>query len=251
MKDLVKSYVKWINDKIIIRQINEWFEITTPFLNPHNDYIQIYAKRDNDKIVLSDDGVTIGELTMQGINFERSENRKNELNVILNSYGIKKGENNNLYVICKEKNFAESKHRLIQAIFTVYDMCILAEPKIIGFFLDDVINYFDDNDIRYIPNVNFMGRSNIIHQFDFSIPKSKKSHERIIKLINNPSKDHLFSSLFSFEDTQKNRQDTDGILIINDKKNKISPEIISAIQEYDISSIPFSQINKYKDILAA
>jgi hypothetical protein len=251
MENLIKKYVDWLNNKISFRQLGDWFEITTPFLNHHNDYIQIYARKEDSRILISDNGVTIDELEMTGVNIDRSDKRKSELAVILNSFGIKRDEKNGLFINCFENNFPESKHRFIQAILSVYDMYMLAEAKVESFFFEDVMKYFDDNDIRYTPNVQFIGRSNFPHQFDFSIPKTKKYPERLIKLINTPRKDLVISSLFSFEDTRKNRPESTGLIILNDKSAKVSDEIIEAVKQYSIEPIEFSQIFNYKDNLAA
>jgi hypothetical protein len=251
MEALIKQYTNWLNSKTILRPLGEWFEITTPFLNNHNDYIQIFAKKDENRIILSDDGITIDELEMQGVNFERSEKRKAELEVILNSFGVKKTDENELVAYCSENAFPETKHRFIQTILSVNDIYLLAEPKIESFFLEDVKKYFDEKEIRYIQNVEFRGRTNYSHLFDFSIPKSKKYPERIIKLINTPSKDLVISSLFSFEDTQKNRPESKGIIIINDKSVKVSEEINEAVKQYNIEPIPFTTIENYLSELAA
>jgi hypothetical protein len=55
MKNLIDDYLKWLRQKIIINPVGEWFEITTPFLNRHNDYIQVYAKKENNnRIILTE-----------------------------------------------------------------------------------------------------------------------------------------------------------------------------------------------------
>ena len=42
---LIESYFKWLKDKTIVKQLSDnWTEITTPYLDRHNDYLQIYAK---------------------------------------------------------------------------------------------------------------------------------------------------------------------------------------------------------------
>ena len=39
------AYHAWLRDKSTLRQVEDWVEITTPYLDRHNDYLQIYAKR--------------------------------------------------------------------------------------------------------------------------------------------------------------------------------------------------------------
>jgi len=39
------------------------YEITTPFLDNHNDHIQIYIKKSDSRLILTDNGQTITKYT--------------------------------------------------------------------------------------------------------------------------------------------------------------------------------------------
>ena len=52
---LIENYYKLLQDKTVWKEINEWAEITTPYLDRHNDYIQIYLKKDGNDYLLTDD----------------------------------------------------------------------------------------------------------------------------------------------------------------------------------------------------
>lgn len=41
IQKLIDDYVVWLRDKTSLRQIENWVEITTPYLDRQNDYIQI------------------------------------------------------------------------------------------------------------------------------------------------------------------------------------------------------------------
>jgi len=41
---LLDKYLQWLKDKTVLRQVNDWVEITTPYLDRHNDYLQMYAR---------------------------------------------------------------------------------------------------------------------------------------------------------------------------------------------------------------
>lgn len=43
MTDFVTFYLAWLKSQISYRQTGPYTEITTPFLDRHNDQIQIYA----------------------------------------------------------------------------------------------------------------------------------------------------------------------------------------------------------------
>jgi len=72
---LVECYRSWLKDKTALREINGHIEITTPFLDRHNDFIQIYARRENDGFLLTDDGYTIDDLSMSGCLLSRRVRR--------------------------------------------------------------------------------------------------------------------------------------------------------------------------------
>ena len=54
IQSLVDEYTRWLKEKTLIRRVDEWVEITTPYLDRHNDYLQIYARRRNGDYVLTD-----------------------------------------------------------------------------------------------------------------------------------------------------------------------------------------------------
>jgi len=60
--DLIRNYYDWLKAKTAWREINGWVEITTPYLDRHNDYIQIYLRRQGNEWVLTDDGYKIADL---------------------------------------------------------------------------------------------------------------------------------------------------------------------------------------------
>ena len=70
IRGLIDEYHAWLKDKTALRQVGQWIEITTPYLDRHNDYIQIYAKRSNGGIILTDDGHTIEDLELSGCKLE-------------------------------------------------------------------------------------------------------------------------------------------------------------------------------------
>jgi hypothetical protein len=46
VQQLLDQYWAWLKDKTKLREVGgDWVEITTPHLDRHNDYLQIYARR--------------------------------------------------------------------------------------------------------------------------------------------------------------------------------------------------------------
>ena len=70
IKSLMDQYIEWLRGKTTLRQVDNWVEITTPYLDRHNDYLQIYAMRKNGSYVLTDDGYILGDLEQSGCKLE-------------------------------------------------------------------------------------------------------------------------------------------------------------------------------------
>ena len=59
VRGLLDQYAQWVRDKSILREVNDQYvEITTPYLDRHNDYTQIYVRKDDGGFVLTDGGDT-------------------------------------------------------------------------------------------------------------------------------------------------------------------------------------------------
>lgn len=247
---LINNYYNWLKEKTDFKKISNYYKITTPYLDRHNDYIQIYLKKENDNFILTDDSYTIEDLIQSGCNID-TPNRKKLLQIVLNGYGVSL-HNEELFVKANNDNFPLKKHNLIQAILTVNDMFYLTKPNIENLFFEDVKNWFDVSDIRYSERVSFMGHSGYPRMFDFLISKSKNAPERIIKTVNNPRKASADNIILEWLDTKEIRpENSKAYTIINNREKTVSSSIIEALQNYDITPIKFNEIDKYKQELAA
>ncbi len=247
---LINNYYNWLKEKTDFKKISNYYKITTPYLDRHNDYIQIYLKKENDNFILTDDSYTIEDLIQSGCNID-TPNRKKLLQIVLNGYGVSL-HNEELFVKANNDNFPLKKHNLIQAILAVNDMFYLTKPNIENLFFEDVKNWFDVSDIRYSERVSFMGHSGYPRMFDFLISKSKNAPERIIKTVNNPRKASADNIILEWLDTKEIRpENSKAYTIINNREKTVSSSIIEALQNYDITPIKFNEIDRYKQELAA
>jgi len=120
---LLKDYRDWLKDRTTLRQINgTWVEITTPYLDRHNDALQIYARRENGGFVLTDDSYVIHDLEASGCKLD-TQKRKDLLQMALNGFGVKLNQQA-LEVVATRENFPMRKHNLVQAMLAVNDLFI-------------------------------------------------------------------------------------------------------------------------------
>lgn len=250
IQKLLDEYLVWLKDKTLLRQINGYVEITTPYLDRHNDYLQIYAKPDEGGFKLTDDGYILEDLKNSGCELD-SKKRKDLLDLTLNGFGVKL-TNNNLTVHASKDNFSLRKHNLIQAMLAVNDLFYLATPMIKGLFLEDVASWLEQNEIRFTPRVKFTGKSGYDHMYDFVIPPSKEQPERILKTINSPGSDTAKIEAFSWIDTKKIRpKKSEAFVFLNDSEHTPPSSMLEALSNYDIYPVLWSKRNKVKDKLAA
>ena len=246
----IDDYVRWLRDKTTLREIRDWVEITTPYLDRHNDYIQIYAKRNDGGYLLTDDGHIIEDLEDSGCKLE-SPKRQQLLHLTLNGFGVQL-DGTALRIQASSDSFSLKKHSLIQAILAVNDLFYLASPTIESLFYEDVVGWLDLHEIRYTPKVKFTGKTGFDHLFDFVIPKSKAQPERILKAINRPNRDAAQSVVMSWIDTKESRPpDSKAYAFLNDREKAVSSDVLDALRNYDVKPVLWSARDEARDEIAA
>lgn len=250
IQGLVDAYHAWLKDKTVLKQIDDWVEITTPYLDRHNDYIQIYARRDDGGVLLSDDGYTLQDLRDSGCKLD-SPKRQALLRQTLNGFGVQLS-GDRMEVRATPETFALRKHNLVQAMLAVGDMFYLAVPLVASLFYEDVVAWLDLHDVRYTTNVKFSGKSGFDHRFDFVIPKSRRQPERVLQAINRPRRDAAQAIAFSWIDTKETRPaESRAFALLNDSEQSVSGDILDALRNYDVRPVLWSQRETVIEELAA
>lgn len=249
--ELVEGYRSWLSDKTQVRELTQgWHEITTPFIDHHNDMLQLYARRKGDQIVLTDDGYTINDLADSGCDIDNSPKRKALLTTTLNGFGVNR-VGRALEVTTTDAEFAFKKHSLLQAMLAVSDMFMLAQSQVHNLFIEDVYGWLDQNEIRYTPRAKFSGQTGFDHVFEAVIPKSRMAPERLIKTIANPTRQTVEATIFAWSDTRAARPaGAELYTFINDQRT-LSSGTVDALRAYDITSVRWSERDDFLGGLAA
>lgn len=245
INDLMDNYYSFLKEKtlITVNTASEWVEISTPFTGLFNDSLDIYARKDGNRIVLSDDGNTLRDLELSGLEISRSPKRKDILDRILINYGVKIFDEE-LRVDATEKDFPQKKLNLIAAISEVSDMYYLARHTVASVFREDVKSYLDEQELIYTPYFISKGSTGLEFTFDFQI--AYKNSEIVIKSFNSINKMNLPHFLFTWEDIKKVREqqtqkDIIGLAIINDVDRDINDEYLSALDSKGAQHILWSE----------
>jgi hypothetical protein len=250
VKQLIDEYVRWLRHNTSVARIGDAYEITTPFLDRHNDHIQIYVRQEDGRTLLSDDGYVMSDLRQSGCALD-TQHRKHLLQSILNGFGVTRN-GDELVIATTNGDFAQRKHSLIQAVLAVGDLFATATPHVKSLFLEDVAVFLESIGARAFPDFQLTGKSGFQHKFDFALPKSATATERLVKAVNRPNKETAGSLIFAWTDTRAARNDpSEMFAILNDFEQKIPGEVVDALKQYDIIPVPWSDRSKYQSALAA
>ena len=249
---LIDAYVGWLRQGLSAEEIGEACELTTPFLDRHNDHLQVYATRRNGTIILSDDGYILSDLRTSGLEVDTPK-RRMILDSVLKGLGVR-SENEQLLVEASPANLGQRLHSLVQAMLAVDDMFVMAQPRVASFFFEDVRNFLDSNDIRYTQRVKLAGKSGYDHGVDFLIPKSHGRPERILQAIAAPKKDNIFAYLWTLNDTRAARSGearAEAYAFLNDQEQEVGGDIVEALNVWDVVPAKWSQRSQYVEALAS
>ncbi len=247
---IVDEYIEWLKSNITISHIGSVCEMTLPFLDRHNDYLQIYIHYEDGKFTFSDDRYIINDLRMSG--FEISEKRQEILDIILNGFDVKCIGGEELRIITDRENIAQANHRLIQAMLAINDLFVMAQPRVAHLFKDDVEMFLKKNDVKFVTSYPVEGRTGYEHTFDFFIPESEVKPQRFVRAINRPSKDSISSYTFMWADILENRpSQSRAYAVLNDENSEVSEDTYRALRSYDIVPMLWTKRNQYIDELAA
>lgn len=241
-QQVIAEYLKWIKDNTVTKAVEEGkvCSISTPFLDRHNDHLDIYLLKTNGNLKLTDNGYTIADLKMSGFEINTPK-RESILKTALSGFGVKMNGNDELYVDANPQNIGQKKHYLLQAILAVNDMFNLAQETVYSLFKEDVDLYFKSNDIFFSKDIKLTGKSGFDHNIDFLIPASKNKPERLIKAINTAKKDTILSSIMAFNDINQTRETPiKNFVVYNDLEKEVSKDVIGALDNYAVKHIPWS-----------
>lgn len=235
------SYFAWLRERTKLRTLGSgWTEITTPYLDRHNDYIQLYGRRSDTKIELSDDGYTVADLERSGCNVLEGR-RRILLENTARGFGVEVA-GAELRIAADERTFPLKLHSLAQAVLAVDDLFYLARSRVASLFFEDVVEWLNSRDVRYTSRVKIHGRSGFDHQYDFVIPRSRGAPERLVSAINNPNKQSATNFLFAWVDVKDLREvPSKAVAILNDSRGEAAiEEFRAATESYEVTTIPWS-----------
>lgn len=249
-ESFLEKHIRWLAARFTSENLGECEVITTPYMDRHNDCLQIYLRRENGNLIITDEGYIMDDLKASGCVLDTPK-RQDLLKLALNGFDIKLQEDA-LFATAQEANVSAKAHNLLQCMLAVNDLFYVAQPVTMALFRETVETWFATKNIDYSPGIKLTGKSGLQHSFDFEIPKSKDKPQRIVKAMGSPTNQGAKNVIFAWLDTEKVREsDSTAYVFLNDLDKKKLGSISLIMNKYDIKTIPWSKHEMYLDELAA
>ena len=228
-----------------MNESTQWARISTPFVGLFNDPVEIFVKKTGDGFLLSDDGETIRNLALSGVDINRSPRRRDWAENIRYNYGVEI-DGDELMTKATASDLPEKKHNLICAIEDTISLEVTSRHNVSSLFKEDVRQMLDERDIVYTAAFPAIGSTGIRFVFDFQI--ATRTTETIIKTFGELNKMNVPSFLFAFDDVKDGRKrqtnkEVKGLAIVDDRDADPRQEYVKAILSKGVDLIPWSKRN--------
>jgi hypothetical protein len=249
--DLGEEYTHWLKSNMLVFDRGAHAVLSTPFLDPFNDGIEISVDHSCGEVVLHDSGKTIENLLDMGVRIDTSERRQAIIQNAISGCGVRLNQNR-LEIIVSPSNRAQRMHFLVTAILRLNDLWMTASPRTVTDFFEIVKEYFDEHEILYTANKVIPGRT-VEHPIDFIIPLPR-GKDRLIKLLPRPSLQTAKVASFTWVDLQDAQPDAERVVLLNDyppgdadtresgaNQKPVSDNIMSILRGYSNQIVPWSE----------
>jgi len=246
LKDISSEYMSWLKDNLIHFNKGDSQVLSTPFLNPFNDGIELVLDTVGNETILHDGGATLDNLLDMGVQIDNSERRQSIIQHAIAGCGVNLN-NNRLETVITHTNKAQRMHFLTTAILRLNDLWMTSTPRNTTDFFEIVKEYFDNNEVLYTANKSIIGKT-VEHPIDFIIPLPK-GKDRLIKLISRPNLQAAKVVSFTWFDLRESQPDAERIVLLNDfaidsntdeTPKQIQQNIISILNGYSNKVINWS-----------
>lgn len=250
IEELKKTYFDWITKSISLSKFKNFIEIETPFLDMHNDHINLLFIKGEKDYLLSDDGYILNELEILNLPVTSTNRRKEYFYKTLKIFGVNhNNDTNELYVQFKDLNqYPQRQQDLLQCIIHITDMLITAKTSSSSVFVNDVENFFIENGIPFSKGTGYHGKSGNTQTFDFTTPRLKNVKEKIINTVNSPASGNYMNVIFPFIDIAESHVKDDSLfyVIVNNTESIIPKNFESSLSNYDISLLEWKKKQEIK-----
>jgi hypothetical protein len=167
---------------------NGRLKITTPYLYPNGDYIDLYLSETTTGLYLTDLGETLGYLADHRISPRQSPKRRKIINDVLLTQGVELFRGELRVPLDDWDKAAWTVTRLGQAIVQISDLVFSLRLSALSTFKEEVEEYWIESRISYDVDYSVVGGSGESYTIDFYIPVPHRP--RLVETLSSQSKSY-------------------------------------------------------------
>lgn len=203
--NLIEAYLGWLRENATERDLDGgWKEITFPYLDRHNDFLQIFARQGRDGLLLTDDGRIIQDLKHAGCDLKAKTKRRGIAEKILRGLGLDPEllDDGKISTTAVNGDLPWKLHGLLMSMLAIDGLANASPPNVAALFKEDVREWLGDIGAT-VNQAVFTGRSGIQHEFDFLIPGKEGNPDQVLQAIGTPDRVHIQSFTYEVIDTRE------------------------------------------------
>ncbi len=144
-------------------------KISTPYLYPDGDYVDLYLWQTPEGWILTDAGETAGYLADYGVRLQQSPKRRKIIDDVLLTHGVEWFQGELRLRLAKEDDLAWAVTRLSQAIIQIGDLIFSLRTGALGTFKEEVAEFWVETGIPYEVDYLVIGGSGESYTVDFYV----------------------------------------------------------------------------------
>lgn len=153
---ILAQYIGSLEDKISIEPEGEDCILTTPFLSPDNDPIQIRVAIKGDTAEMSDMGESIGFLFLHGVDLKPNSRQRWFFDTTLRRLGVS-ATDSEIVTRAPITDLADSVLRLTEAISSAQHIVMTAKARSRLSFGADVSDWLSESNVKFERSVDYLG----------------------------------------------------------------------------------------------
>lgn len=159
----------------------KFLELSTPFLYPDGDVVNIFIKTEEKRIVITDAGETFRNLLMYNITTQLTKTRENILNDVLEVYKVNNVQGELWLEVKDTEQIAMGLMRLGQTITRLMDLTYTVRHIPKTNFNNKVSEFLIKNQIECERDYRIVGGSGEEHKIDFLVKTNRR--KKLIKTL--------------------------------------------------------------------
>ncbi len=240
---LQQNFLKWTKDHFLFSTSQDGVILTTPFLDLHNDCIEMLIGNDSYTYRVTDGGQTLADLEMSGVNI--TDQREQQLAEVFNRLGATciDGE---ISATASLAGTSAAIHSVLQGILAAQGLTFSVRPRRRPQIADEIDDVLRKSTLPYNRQVPINGKSGLSQQIDFVVRDNGRFPHHLIQTIGNPDKGSMERQIFFALDTREQyaaiaNTDPRFVAVLNDAEQPIAPSMMGALSHYDVLPVVLSE----------